>query len=114
MAQLTGQLFFGFAFLLPLGAGDLLRFGIEAPGLLIAMALSSGLANLLQLLAVRHAHAVVLAPVVYLQIVAATALGWALFGDRPDGWTFAGLGVIMLAGLCRVPLRREKAPDTAV
>lgn len=109
MAQLTGQLFFGFAFLLPLGLGDLLRHGIEAPGWLIVMALSSALANLLQLFAVRHAGAVVLAPVVYLQIVAATAFGWALFGDRPDGWTFAGLAVILLAGMFRVPmLRRER------
>jgi drug/metabolite transporter (DMT)-like permease len=113
IAQLAGQLFFGFAFLLPLGIGDLLRFGIEAPGWLIAMALSSALANLLQLLAVRHTHAVVLAPVVYLQIVAATAFGWALFGDRPDGWTFAGLGVIMVAGLCRVPLRRRASDPSA-
>jgi drug/metabolite transporter (DMT)-like permease len=109
LAQLTGQLFFGFAFLLPLGIGDLLRVGIEAPGWLVAMALSSALANLLQILAVRHAGAVVLAPVVYLQIVAATAFGWALFGDRPDLWTLAGLAVILLAGLCRVPLRRSKA-----
>jgi drug/metabolite transporter (DMT)-like permease len=112
MAQLTGQLFFGFAFLLPLGVGDLVRLGVEAPGWLVLMALSSALANLLQLLAVRHAGAVVLAPVIYLQLVAATAFGWALFGERPDGWTFAGLGVILLAGLCRVPLgRRERAPD---
>ena len=110
MAQLTGQLFFGFAFLAPLGLGDLLRAGIVAPFWLIAMALSSAAANLLQLFAVRHARAVVLAPVVYLQIVAATAFGWAVFGDRPDGWTFAGLAVILLAGLCRVPLRR-RAPD---
>jgi drug/metabolite transporter (DMT)-like permease len=85
LAQLTGQLFFGFLFLLPLGIGDLLRIGVEAPGWLIAMALSSALANLLQLLAVRHAGAVVLAPVIYLQLVAAMALGWALFGDRPAG-----------------------------
>ena len=112
MAQLTGQLFFGFAFLAPLGIGDFQRLGIEAPGWLVAMALFSAVANLLQLFAVRHARAVVLAPVVYLQLVAATVLGWALFGDRPDGWTFAGLAVILLAGLLRVPLRRPR-PDMA-
>ncbi len=112
LAQLTGQLFFGFAFLAPLGIGDLLRLGIEAPGWLVAMALFSAFANLLQLFAVRHAGAVVLAPVVYLQIVAATAFGWALFGDSPDGWTFAGLGVILLAGVFRMPLRRRaRRPD---
>jgi drug/metabolite transporter (DMT)-like permease len=107
MAQLTGQLFFGFAFLAPLGVGDLVRHGIEAPGWLIAMALASALANLLQLLAVRHAGAALLAPVVYVQLIAATALGWALFAGRPDGWTFAGLSVILIAGLFRVPLRRR-------
>ena len=108
LAQLTGQLFFGFAFLLPLGIGDVVSFGIEAPGWLVTMALVSALANLLQLFAVRHARAVVLAPVVYLQLVAATAFGWTLFGDRPDGWTFAGLAVILLAGLARVPLGRRR------
>jgi drug/metabolite transporter (DMT)-like permease len=106
MAQLTGQLFFGFAFLAPLGLGDLARLGIEAPGWLVLMALLSAVANLLQLFAVRHARAVALAPVVYLQLVAATAFGWLLFGDTPDGWTFAGLAVILAAGLFRVPLRR--------
>ncbi len=108
LAQLAGQLFFGFAFLAPLGIGDLLRLGIEAPGWLLAMALASGAANLLQILAVRHAGAAMLAPVVYLQIAAATALGWAVFGDRPDGWTAAGLAVIVAAGLCRVPWRRRR------
>lgn len=110
LAQLAGQLFFGFAFLAPLGIGDLVRLGIEAPGWLLAMALSSALANLLQILAVRHARAVMLAPVVYVQIVAATALGWAMFGDRPDGWTMAGLVVILAAGACRVPWRRVALP----
>lgn len=110
LAQLSGQLFFGFAFLLPLGVGDLGRFGIEAPGWLVLMALFSALANLLQLFAVRHARAVVLAPVIYVQLIVATAFGWVLFGDRPDGWTLAGLGVLLVAGLCRVPLRRRRLP----
>jgi drug/metabolite transporter (DMT)-like permease len=107
MAQLTGQLFFGFVFLAPLGLGDLMGHGVEAPGWLIAMALASGLANLLQLLAVRHAGAARLAPVVYVQLIAATALGWVLFADQPDGWTFAGLAVIILAGLFRMPLGQK-------
>lgn len=118
LAQLTGQLFFGLAFLAPLGMGDLLRLGVEAPGWLLAMALSSALANLLQLFAVRQAGAAMLAPVVYVQIVAATALGWVLFADRPDAWTLAGLAVILTAGLCRVRWRRGRqvevpAPGTA-
>ena len=69
------------------------------------------MANLLQLFAVRHARAVVLAPVVYLQLVAATAFGWLLFADTPDGLTFAGLTVILAAGLVRVPLGRAPRRD---
>lgn len=33
----------------------------------------------------------------YLQIVFAAAWGWLLFGEVPDGWTWVGAGVIVVA-----------------
>ncbi len=26
-------------------------------------------------------------------------LGWLVFGDFPDGWSLAGMGIIVLSGL---------------
>ena len=39
------------------------------------------------------------APMTYVQMLVALALGWALFGDRLDGIALAGAGVIIAAGL---------------
>jgi drug/metabolite transporter (DMT)-like permease len=49
-----------------------------------------------------------LAPFFYLQIVTATALGYWVFGDIPDGWVIGGMAVIVAAGL--VCLRIERRP----
>lgn len=49
--------------------------------------------------AVRLAPTATIAPLQYLEIVAATALGLAVFGDLPDAQTFAGIAVIVGAGL---------------
>ena len=39
------------------------------------------------------------APLSYLQILSATALGYVVFGNLPDAWTLAGLAVIVGSGL---------------
>ena len=48
---------------------------------------------------VSRAPASLLAPFAYLQIVWATVYGFLLFGHLPDGWSIAGMAVIVLAGL---------------
>lgn len=40
-----------------------------------------------------------LAPFGYVEIVAATVLGYLVFGDFPDVWTFVGIGIIVAAGV---------------
>jgi drug/metabolite transporter (DMT)-like permease len=45
------------------------------------------------------AEAGVVQPFSYFQLVFVTLLGVAVFGERPDGWTLAGGGLILLAGL---------------
>jgi drug/metabolite transporter (DMT)-like permease len=42
-----------------------------------------------------HAEASLLAPLAYSEIIMATAAGWFFFGDFPDRWTFAGVGVLI-------------------
>jgi len=49
--------------------------------------------------ALKFAPAATLAPLHYLEIVAAVALGFAVFGDFPDAMTWAGIAVIVSSGL---------------
>ena len=46
-----------------------------------------------------RAEAGVVAPMQYLEIVSATALGWLVFGNLPDTATWAGTAIIVGAGL---------------
>ncbi|HUF55238.1 MAG TPA: EamA family transporter [Thermohalobaculum sp.] len=60
---------------------------------------------------VARAEAAALAPIQYLEIIAAVLLGWAVFGDLPDLWTWVGTGVIVAAGLF-VFIRERRLPPT--
>lgn len=46
-----------------------------------------------------HASASLLAPVSYVEIIAAATIGWIVFGDFPDAWTWTGVAVIIASGL---------------
>ncbi|MDC1198845.1 DMT family transporter [bacterium] len=107
LAQNFAQMAVGAVILAPFGAPDLLAHGVEAGGWVIAMALSSLTANLLTILAYRHARAGVLASIIYLQILSATGLGWVAFGDLPDLVGAIGLAVICSSAL--VLIRRRGA-----
>jgi drug/metabolite transporter (DMT)-like permease len=107
LAQNFAQMAVGTAILAPFGAPDLVAHGVEAGGWVIAMALSSLTANLLTILAYHHARAGVLAPIIYLQILSATGLGWVAFGDLPDLVGAIGLAVICSSAL--VLIRRQGA-----
>ncbi|MDZ7749936.1 MAG: DMT family transporter [Halofilum sp. (in: g-proteobacteria)] len=63
-----------------------------------AMGLFGALAHFFIIHAFEHASAPVLAPVSYVEIVAAAAIGWIVFGDFPDYWTWLGVGVIIVSG----------------
>ena len=61
----------------------------------------------LLVLAHARAPAVILSPFIYSQIVWMLALGYILFGDWPDPWTFVGAGIVIASGLYL--LYREQA-----
>lgn len=44
----------------------------------------------------------------YSQIIFATALGFLLFGEIPDGYSFLGYGLIILASLCMFLYNKKK------
>lgn len=99
------QIFIPALLLLPLGLGALPVITPAVAGLTVASALGSMLGNLLLLFAYRLAPATRIAPLIYFQLVAAVGLGWGLFGDLPDVWTWIGLAVILTAGVISARLR---------
>jgi drug/metabolite transporter (DMT)-like permease len=67
--------------------------------LLVSTGFTGFLGHWLQAAAYRRAPASLLAPFSYLQIISATALGWAVFGQLPDRTTALGIALICAAGL---------------
>jgi len=66
---------------------------------MIAMGALGAVAHFFIIRAFEYASAPAVAPVSYTEIVAATAVGWAAFGDLPDRWTWAGVSIIVASGI---------------
>ncbi|MFN3971175.1 MAG: DMT family transporter [Gemmobacter sp.] len=72
----------------------------------------AALSHLCMTYALRYAPSATLAPLHYLEIVAAVALGYWIFGDFPNPLTWAGIAVIMASGLYIVHRERLAAHRT--
>jgi drug/metabolite transporter (DMT)-like permease len=68
----------------------------------------SAASHLMSIAAFRLTDASTLAPLVYVELIGATLIGYLAFGDIPDLTTLAGAGCIVSAGL--VLLQRRAAP----
>lgn len=66
---------------------------------LAGVGLAASVSHMLITYALAYAPAATLAPLQYLEIVAAAALGYVIFGDFPDPMTWAGIVVISASGL---------------
>ena len=62
-------------------------------------------------LAHARAPAAILSPFIYSQIVWMLALGYILFGDWPDPWTFVGAGIVIASGLYLLYRERMKSQE---
>lgn len=78
----------------------------------VATGVLGALGHALLIRAFGHAPASTLAPFVYFQLIAALTLGWALFGDFPDGWTLAGMGLVSATGVA-MALGQRRAMQAA-
>jgi drug/metabolite transporter (DMT)-like permease len=67
--------------------------------LLIGLGAFGSVGHWLLILAHARAPAPVLAPFIYTQIIWMLALGYFVFGDWPDQWTFIGASVVIASGL---------------
>jgi len=79
--------------------------------LLVAVGLGGGFGHFLLISAFARAPASLLAPYTYSQLIWATLIGFAVFGDLPDGWTL--LGGIIIVGSGLYVFARERAQARA-
>lgn len=98
-AMMLVQLLIGALLLLPFGVVRVPEVSSEVAWLTFASAVCSMLGNVLLLCAYQLSAATVLAPLVYFQLFAAVAFGWFVFGDWPDALTWAGMALILGAGV---------------
>jgi drug/metabolite transporter (DMT)-like permease len=75
-------------------------------GFFLALGAVSAFSHLLSIAAFRFAEASTLAPLVYLELIGATLIGYYGFGELPDIFTIIGAGLIIAAGL--ILLRRQR------
>jgi drug/metabolite transporter (DMT)-like permease len=75
----------------------------------VGVGVAATVSHLLMTYALRFAPAATLAPLHYLEIVTAVALGWLVFGDWPNPLSWAGIAVIVGAGLSLIARERALA-----
>ncbi|MCO6178364.1 DMT family transporter [Ciceribacter sp. RN22] len=119
MAGIGGTLVMGAALLAGTGTGasDLspsLPSSWLGLGLLVLLGSISGYIHLLIVRAFRMAPLSVLAPFQYFEIIAATVLGYALFGEFPDASKWAGVAIIVGSGLFILWREQKRAKSAAI
>ena len=92
------------AFIGGIVASIALPFGWQNPTLIQAaimfgMGVFGGYGHYLLIRAVEYASPAALAPFGYSQLVWSTVLGYAVFGDFPDGGSLLGMAIVVIAGL---------------
>jgi len=77
--------------------------------LMLGLGVMGTIGHFLFILAFQRAPASGLTPFTYVHLVFATAIGWLVFGDLPDGLTFAGMALIAGSGLLLTWHERRRA-----
>lgn len=98
-ASVAFQTSVGVVLLAPFSYHVISEIRLEDWWLFALMGMCSALANILTILALTYAPVAVLAPLVYVEVVGATILGYLVFNDIPTTFTISGIMLIVLAGL---------------
>jgi len=67
--------------------------------LIASLGIYGGTGHFLLISAFRHAAATTLSPLLYVQLIWATLLGWLVFGHWPDTMTLAGMAIIAASSI---------------
>lgn len=67
--------------------------------LFLAMGLLGAVGHFFLIKAFSYARASTIAPFIYAQLVGVLILGYLVFDQFPDGWSLAGMGIIVVSGL---------------
>lgn len=65
----------------------------------LVLTLTATLGHYLIFAATVRAGAALVAPMIYVQLIVAMAIGWAIFGEAPDATGLTGAAIIVLSGL---------------
>ncbi len=68
-------------------------------GVLLSLGLVGGLGHQLVIKSFQYGEASVITPFTYGQLLGATVLGYLIFGDFPDLWTWLGVAIIVGCGI---------------
>ncbi|MCG6903892.1 MAG: DMT family transporter [Rhodobacter sp.] len=77
---------------------------------MLGVGVTASISHLMISAALRFAPAATIAPLQYLEIISATALGYWIFRDLPDAQTFVGIAIIMASGLFVILRERRSMP----
>ena len=66
--------------------------------LYVMLGVLAGIGHFILIKAFEHAPASLLAPFIYVQVVAVLLLGYLVFDSFPDGWSLAGMAIIVASG----------------
>jgi drug/metabolite transporter (DMT)-like permease len=80
----------------------------------VAIGVSSTVGHWIVVLAFRYADASVLAPFSYVQLMWVTLLGFVVFSEIPDIWTFVGAAIIIASGVYTAHRERVRRAKIAV
>ena len=106
MGSLIMSLVLPFSFVWPRDLFDL--------AMLASLGLIGALGHYLVIRAFRHGPAAVIAPLSYVELVGTASLGYLIFDNFPDLWTWVGAGIIIASGVyIALRERRLRAPPRA-
>lgn len=102
------------AALLVFAGSDIEAFGLVWPSageaaLMLGIGVVGTVGHLMMTWSLRFAPSATLAPMQYLEIPVATFIGWAIFGDLPDGLAALGIAITIASGLYIVHRERVTA-----
>jgi drug/metabolite transporter (DMT)-like permease len=105
LGSLVMSLAMPFIFVTPARLSDWLLFG--------SLGLLGGIGHYLVIQAFQRGSAAVIAPLGYVELVGSAVLGYVIFHNFPDLWTWVGAGVIIASGIYIAFRERQRRQETA-